>query len=360
MKVAFYSSKKVSPASFLLATLFIDSTSHRLGLAPSTQYDIDSFGDANSNTGIELNFLESRLEKSTVPLAAGHDAVCIFVNDYCDADVLEGLANLGVKCVALRCAGFNNVDLQAAERLGIEISRVPAYSPEAVAEFAVGMIMTVVRKYHKAYNRVREGNFLLDGLLGFNLFQKTIGIIGTGKIGLLTGKILAKGFGCNVIAYDLYPGKQADEYGIRYVNTLEELLRQSDIISLHCPLTAGTKYMINSTTIGQTKRGVILINTSRGELIDTAALINALKSGHLGAVGLDVYEKESAYFFADSSAKIIYDDNFARLLSFYNVFVSGHQAFLTVEALKNIADTTLQNLQDRANGKKSPNLVERK
>ncbi|KAG0642847.1 hypothetical protein HOY80DRAFT_1014290 [Tuber brumale] len=382
MKVAFYSSKKVSPASFLLATLLNDPTSHRLGLAPSTRYDIDSFRDANNNTGIELNFLESRLEKSTVPLAAGHDAVCIFVNDYCDADVLEGLANLGVvclrssvhsillrqitsnisfiafqKCVALRCAGFNNVDLQAAERLGIEISRVPAYSPEAVAEFAVGMIMTIVRKYHKAYSRVREGNFLLDGLLGFNLFQKTIGIIGTGNIGLLTGKILAKGFGCNVIAYDLYPAKQADEYGIRYVDTLEELLRQSDIISLHCPLTVGTKYMINNTTLGQMKRGAILVNTSRGALIDTAALISALKSGHLGAVGLDVYEKESAYFFADSSAKIIYDDNFARLLSFYNVFISGHQAFLTVEALKNIADTTLQNLQDRANGKKSPNLV---
>ncbi|RPA99237.1 hypothetical protein L873DRAFT_1807147 [Choiromyces venosus 120613-1] len=335
MKVAFYSSK---------------------------EYDIDSFSDANdnNNTGIELNFLESRLQKPTIPLAAGHDAVCIFVNDCCDEDVLEGLANLGVKCVALRCAGFNNVDLQAAERLGIEIFRVPAYSPEAVAEFAVGMIMTIVRKYHKAYNRVREGNFLLVGLLGFNLFQKTIGIIGTGKIGLLTGKILAKGFGCNVIAYDLYPSKHADEYGIRYVDTLEELLGQSDIISLHCPLTDGTKYMINGTTLGQMKKGAILINTSRGALIDTAALIKALKSGHLGAVGLDVYEKESAYFFVDSSAKIIYDDNFARLLSFYNVFVSGHQAFFTVEALKSIADKTLQNLQDYANGKKSPNLAGRK
>jgi len=259
--------------------------------------------------------------------------------------VLLYLAKLGVKYVALRCAGFNNVDLHAAQSHGLKVVRVPAYSPEAVAEFAVGMILTVVRKYHKSYIRVREGNFLLDGLLGFNLHGKTVGIVGTGKIGLLTGKILAKGFGCNVLGYDLFHNDMAKENGIVYVNTMEELLSCADIVSLHCPLTETTKYMVNDTTLGQMKKGAVLINTSRGALIDTTALIRALKSGHLGAVGLDVYEKESAYFFSDSSSKVIYDDNFARLLSFYNVFVSGHQAYLTTEALKNIADTTISNLQ---------------
>jgi D-lactate dehydrogenase len=226
------------------------------------------------------------------------------------------------KYIVLRCAGFNNVDLKAAAKFNIHVARVPAYSPEAVAEFAVGMLMTVVRKYHKAYNRVREGNFLLDGLLGFNINGKTVGIIGTGKIGLITGKILAKGFGATVIAFDPYPSKQAEEYGIAYVDTLEELLSRSDIISLHCPLMDSTKYIINDNSLAQTKPGVILINTSRGGLIDTYALIRALKSGHVAAVGLDVYERESNYFFADSSAKVITDDSFARLLSFYNVFMT--------------------------------------
>jgi len=332
----------------------------KIAVYSSKKYDVDSFNDTNTNPNLQFTFLESRLEKATISLAAGHDAVCIFVNDVADEDVLEGLANLGVKYIALRCAGFNNVDLSAAARLGIKVARVPAYSPEAVAEFAVGMIMTVVRKYHKAYSRVREGNFLLDGLLGFNLSGKTVGIVGTGKIGLLTGKILAKGFGCNVIAYDLYPSKFAADYGISYVDTLEELLEKSVIVSLHCPLTDGTKYMINQQTLSQMKKGAILINTSRGALIDTTALIGALKCGHLGAVGLDVYEGESAYFFADSSSKIIYDDNFARLLSFYNVFITGHQAFLTSEALENIADSTLQNLKDLSSGTQTPNIVEQK
>lgn len=251
------------------------------------------------------------------------------------------LTHLFQKFVALRCAGFNNVDLEAAHVYGIKVARVPAYSPEAVAEFTVGMIMTVIRKYHKAYNRVREGNFLLDGLLGFNIHGKTIGLVGTGKIGLLTGKILSKGFGANVIAYDPYPSKQAEEYGITYVDTLDELLRRSDIISLHCPLTESTKYVINDNNLAKTKKGVVLINTSRGGLIDTYALIRyvhtlhryqmlliysitrALKTGHVSAVGLDVYERESNYFFADSSAKVIADDSFARLLSFYNVFMTS-------------------------------------
>jgi len=268
------------------------------------------------------------------------------VNDICDKAVLQKLSALSVKYVVLRCAGYNNVDLNAAAQLGIKVARVPSYSPEAVAEFTVGMMLTVIRKYHKAYNRVREGNFLLDGLMGFNLFGKTVGLIGTGKIGMLTGKILSKGFGCTVIAYDPYPSNAAVEHGIVYVDTLPELLARSDIISLHCPLNKDTDYIINDNTLSLTKKGVILINTSRGGLIDTYALIRALKSGHISAVGLDVYERESSYFFADSSAKVIADDSFARLLSFYNVFMTGHQAFLTVEALKNIAETTLQNLRD--------------
>ncbi|KAI5842534.1 D-lactate dehydrogenase [Morchella snyderi] len=323
----------------------------------SKKYDISSFSECNTTSDLKLQFLEIHLDKTTLALAVGYDAVCIFVNDVCDADVLEGLAKLGVKYIALRCAGFNNVDLEAASRFGLQVVRVPAYSPDAVAEFAVGMIMTIVRKYHKSYTRVREGNFLLDGLLGFNLKGKTIGIIGTGKIGLLTGKILSRGFESNVIAYDLYRNEQAAEYGITYVDSLEELLGKSDIVSLHCPLMESTKYMMNEKTLGQMKKGAYLINTSRGALIDSHALIGALKTGHLGAVGLDVYEGESAYFFVDGSSKIIYDDNFARLLSFYNVFVSGHQAFLTVEALKNIADTTINNLETLARGGVCQNLV---
>ncbi|KAF8541897.1 D-lactate dehydrogenase [Trichophaea hybrida] len=317
----------------------------------ANKYNQDSFDQVNSGTsGIEFSYFEVKLDPTTAVLATGHEAVCIFVNDQCDSEVLAQLKSLGVKYIVLRCAGFNNVDLSAASKLGFKVVHVPAYSPESVAEFAVGMIMTVVRKYHKAYLRVREGNFLLDGLLGFNLNGKIVGIVGTGKIGLLTGKILSKGFGCNVIAYDPYPNTDAaTEYGISYVETLEELLRQVDILSLHCPLNDGTKYIINEKALGQTKKGVILINTSRGALIDTRALIKALKSGHLGAVGLDVYEKESSCFFSDLSSKIIYDDNFARLLSFYNVFVSGHQAFLTEEALKSIAETTIGNLIDLKN-----------
>lgn len=310
------------------------------------KHDIDSFAAVDPDShGIELKYLEANLDTNTAPLANGYDAVCIFVNDVCDREVLEQLKKQGVKFIALRCAGYNNVDLEVARELGLKVVNVPAYSPESVAEFAVGMIMTVVRKYHKAYLRVREGNFLLDGLLGFNLKDKIVGIVGTGRIGLLTGRILAKGFGCYVIAYDPYPNEHAGEYGITYADSLDDLLERADIISLHCPLNEGTKYMINDKTLSKTKKGVVLVNTSRGGLIDTHALIRALKSGHLGAVGLDVYEKEASYFFKDSSSKIIQDDNFARLLSFY-VFISGHQAFLTNEALKGIAEATIRNLQD--------------
>ncbi|KAF8814424.1 hypothetical protein BYT27DRAFT_7179476 [Phlegmacium glaucopus] len=319
----------------------------KIAVFGTQKYDIESLNGANSeNGGLEFTFLDTLLDKSTAVLAAEHDAVCIFVNDICDEAVLQKLRALGVKYVALRCAGYNNVDLNTAAQLGIKVVRVPSYSPEAVAEFTVGMMLTVVRKYHKAYNRVREGNFLLDGLMGFNLAGKTVGIIGTGQIGLLTGKILSKGFGCTVIAYDPYPSNVAAEHGIVYVEALGELFARSDIISLHCPLNKDTEYIINDNALSQTKKGIVLINTSRGGLIDTYALIRALKTGHISAVGLDVYEKESNYFFADSSSKVIADDTFARLLSFYNVFMTGHQAFLTAEALRNIAETTLQSLRD--------------
>ncbi|KAG6836391.1 hypothetical protein H0H93_008536 [Arthromyces matolae] len=296
------------------------------------KYDHEGLeASVKETNGMELTFLDPLLDKTTSLLAEGHQAVSIFVNDVCDAAVLEELHKHGVKYVALRCAGYNNVDLAAAEKLGIKVVRVPSYAPEAIAEFAVGMLLTVVRKYHKSFLRVREGNFLLDGLMGFNLSGKTVGLIGTGKIGLITGRILSKGFCCNVIAYDPYPvPKEAEEHGIKYVDKLEDLLRQSDIISLHCPLTPQTRYMINDNTLAMTKQGVVLINTSRGGLIDSYSLIRFLKSGHLGAVGLDVYEKESAYFFADSSAKIIHDDVFARLLSFYNVFMTQVMLFPSV------------------------------
>jgi len=250
------------------------------------------------------------------------------------------------------------VNLKRAEELGISIARVPAYSPDAVAEFAVGMIMTVVRKYHKAYNRVREGNFLLEGLLGFNIKQSTVGIIGTGKIGMLTGKILSQGFGARVIAYDLYPNHDvAKKYGITYVATLDELLAASDIMSLHCPLTPETKYIINAGAISKMKDGVVIVNTSRGALIDTKALIKGLKEGKIKAVGMDVYEKESDYFFKDGSGSVMQDDVLARLLSFNNVFISGHQAFLTTEALANIAATTIENFVALVTGQKCHNIV---
>ncbi|KAG6896088.1 hypothetical protein C0992_010368 [Termitomyces sp. T32_za158] len=322
------------------------------------KYDLDSLSTAvNATTGIELKFIDPSLDVTTSLLAEGYEAISIFVNDICDEDVLKELHKHGVKYIALRCAGYNNVDLAAAAKLGLKVARVPSYSPEAVAEFAVGMIMTVVRKYHKSFLRVREGNFLLDGLMGFNLAGKTVGLIGTGKIGLITGRILAKGFSCNVIAHDPYPSPEAAENGIKYLDTLEELLGQCDIVSLHCPLTPQTRYIINDDTLAMMKPGVVLINTSRGGLIDSYSLIRALKSGHIGAVGLDVYEREAEYFFADSSAKIIHDDVFARLLSFYNVFMTGHQAYLTQEAIQNIADTTIQNLKDFEVTGTSPNLV---
>ncbi|KAG8711596.1 hypothetical protein FRC08_015708 [Ceratobasidium sp. 394] len=324
------------------------------------RYDKRSFEAEKEHiaaAGLEFTFLEPQLNAVTAKLSAGHEAVCLFVNDDACAETLRVLHSQGVKYIAMRCAGFNNVDLKEAKALGISVVTVPAYSPEAVAEFAVGMLLTIVRKYHKAYNRVREGNFLLDGLMGFNLEGKTIGIIGTGKIGLCTGRILAHGFRANVIGYDLYPNeKAAAENGIKYV-PLEELFRTSDVISLHCPLTPETKYIVNEEVLKITKPGLVIVNTSRGALINTADLIQGLKAGHISAVGMDVYERESHYFFRDSSNKIIQDDQLSRLVSFHNVFISGHQAFLTREALSAIARTTVENLKAIGNGEQCANLV---
>lgn len=303
----------------------------------------------------QLVFLEPLLTAETARLADGFPAVCAFVNDQLDAPVLEALAAGGTKFIALRCAGFNNVDLAAAARLGIRLARVPAYSPYAVAEHAVGMMLTLNRKFHKAYNRVREGNFALDGLLGFDMHGRTAGVVGTGKIGECTARILA-GFGCKLLAYDPYENPAMRELGASYVS-LEELLAASDVVTLHCPLTPATHHLINGERLKRMKRGAMLINTGRGALLDTRAVVAALKSERLGSLGIDVYEEEGDLFFVDHSGHAILDDVFSRLLTFPNVLVTGHQAFFTQEALEAIARQTLANLQEFASGTKLTNEV---
>ncbi|WP_375506610.1 2-hydroxyacid dehydrogenase [uncultured Nostoc sp.] len=318
-------------------------------------YDRKFLSTANSLTQHELVFFEPRLNRDTAILAAGFPAVCVFVHDQVDAPTLELLASRGTRLVVLRCAGFNNVDLQAAAELGITVVRVPAYSPYGVAEHAVGLILSLNRKIHRAYNRVREGNFSLDGLLGFNLHERTVGIVGTGKIGLILGKIM-KGFGCHILAYDVYRNPELEALGGKYVE-LPELFANSDIISLHCPLTTETHHLINAEAIEQIKAGVMLINTSRGALIDTQAVIEGLKSGKIGYLGVDVYEQESELFFEDLSGAIIQDDIFQRLTTFPNVLITGHQAFFTAEALHNIAETTFANIADVEQGRSCPNEI---
>ncbi len=308
-------------------------------------YDQLSFERIRKSYGFEIVYHRSHLNAKNVPLAQGADTVCVFVNDTVDAETIRGLSELGVRLIALRCAGFNNVDLQAAARCGIPVVRVPAYSPHAVAEYAVAMILSLNRKIHRAYWRTRDGNFSLHGLLGFDLYGKTAGIVGTGKIARPLIHIL-KGFGMQVVAYDIYPdNRYALAEGIEYV-TLDELYQRADIISLHCPLTDRNSHMIDDAAIGRMKPGVILINTGRGQLIDTAALIEGLKEKQIGAAGLDVYEEEAAYFYEDTSDRIMDDDMLARLLSFNNVIVTSHQAFFTREALDNIAQVTMQNIHD--------------
>ena len=297
---------------------------------------------ANEAHGHDLVFLEPRLTRETAALASEFAGVCVFVNDCVDREVLGVLADGGTRLIALRCAGFNNVDLRTARSLEMTVVRVPAYSPYSVAEHTAGLILTLNRKLHRAYNRVREGNFALDGLLGFDLHGKTVGVVGTGKIGAVVARIMG-GFGCRVLAYDPYPNQELEALEIPYL-PLEELLAEADIVTLHCPLTPETRHLIDGAALRRMKRGVMVINTSRGALIDTPAAIEALKSGQVGYLGLDVYEEEANLFFEDHSQQAIQDDVFTRLLTFPNVVITGHQAFFTAEALQNIASTTLENI----------------
>jgi Lactate dehydrogenase and related dehydrogenases len=324
-------------------------------LFSSQTYDRDSFTAAVQPESVQLHFQPARLSLDTAALAHGYEVVCPFINDDLSAPVLEQLADGGTQLIALRSAGFNHVDLPAAKRLGLSVVRVPAYSPHAVAEHAVALILALNRRLHRAYNRTREGDFTLHGLTGFDLVGKTVGVVGTGQIGATFGKIMA-GFGCKLLCFDPYPNAQLLALGAQYVS-LPELLAGSHIISLHCPLTADNKHLINSQSLATLKHGAMLINTGRGALVNTPALIEALKSGQLGYLGLDVYEEEAQLFFEDRSDLPLQDDVLARLLTFPNVIITAHQAFLTREALSAIASTTLDNIVAWRNGTPQ-NLIE--
>lgn len=315
----------------------------RVAVFSTKPYDQEYFEQANG--GHELVFLEARLRADTAALADGFEAVCAFVNDVVDAGVVTKLARGGTRLIALRCAGFNNVDLGACAAHGVTVVRVPAYSPYAVAEHTVALLLSLNRQIHRAYNRVREGNFALDGLIGFDMIGKTAGVIGTGKIGAAVCAIL-QGFGCRVLAHDPYPNEALK---VEYVD-LDRLYAESDMVTLHMPLSKETHHLIDATAIAKMKEGVVLINTSRGGLLDTQAVIQALKSGKIGRLGLDVYEEEGPLFFEDRSHRVLQDDVFARLLTFPNVLITGHQAFLTAEALTQIAETTLANIAAFARG----------
>ena len=317
---------------------------YKIAFFDTKPYDEVSFNQINQKFGFEIKYFKGHLNINNVPLTKGFDAVCIFVNAVANAEVIDELAKNDVKVIALRCAGYNNVDLNAAKNR-IKVVRVPAYSPYAVAEHTLALMLTLNRKTHKAYNRTREGNFALNGLMGFDMHGKTAGIIGTGKISKILIQTL-RSMGLKVIAYDIFPDYAfAEKYEIEY-SSLDHLYANADIISLHCPLTKDTEYIINETSIAKMKNGVMIINTGRGKLINTHALIQGLKSKKIGAAGLDVYEEESDYFFEDRSNRVMDDDILARLLSFNNVIVTSHQAFFTQEAMHNIAETTLQNIQD--------------
>ncbi len=319
-------------------------------------YDREFFEKGNIDYGFELEFWETHLGPHIVDAIKKdtYQAVCVFVNDKLTAPVIASLAEKGIKIIALRCAGFNNVDMEAVKKHGLRLCRVPAYSPQAVAEHAIAMLLTLNRKTHKAYNRVREQNFSLEGLMGFNLYQKTVGVIGTGKIGAAFCKI-ALGFGCKVIAFDPVEDESLKQIGVSYL-PFNELTKVADIISLHCPLNEDNRYLINENTLSLMKKGVVIINTSRGALIDTKAAIEALKSGQISSLGIDVYEQEEKLFFKDLSGSIIDDDEIQRLISFPNVLVTGHQAFFTQEALTEIAASTLASISVLNSGKKSANL----
>ena len=307
-------------------------------------YDREALKQASANHRIEWRFLEFRLAQDTAPAAKGSRAVCVFVNDQLDRPCLKVLAEQGIELVALRCTGFNNVDVESAKEFKLTVTRVPVYSPHAVAEHAVALLLALNRKIHRAFNRVRELNFSLNGFVGFDLYAKTAGIVGTGKIGRVTGQIL-RGFGMRVLAYDLFPDHEwAKQTGVEYTKDLSTALHNSDVISLHTPLTPETRHIIRAETIELMKPGAILINVSRGALVDTKALIRALKSGHLAGVALDVYEEEDGIFFEDLSGEVLHDDQLARLLTFPNVLITAHQAFLTREALTEISRTTVANI----------------
>ena len=314
----------------------------KVGVFSTQPYDREPLGSANLQHGHELTFSEARLDMDTAAWAASFDAVVVFVNDSLGRGVLEKLRAGNTRLIALRCAGFNNVDLAAAKELGLTVARVPAYSPHAVAEHAVGLILTLNRKYHRAYARVRESNFSLVGLGGFDLKGRSVGVVGTGAIGEVFGRIML-GFECRVLAYDPWPNDRCRQLGMQYVS-LNDLWRGSDIISLHCPLTPETHHLVNASALGKMRRGVMLINTGRGALIDARAAIAALKTGQLGYFGMDVYEEEENLFFRDLSGQIVQDDVFMRLLTFPNVVVTAHQGFFTREALANIAETTIGNI----------------
>lgn len=326
----------------------------KIALFDTHRFEREAFEAANANFGHDLTFFETRLTPETARLAKGFPAVCAFANDNLGAQSLHALRDEGVRLVALRSAGFNHVDLPAAAKLGMPVVRVPQYSPYSVAEHALCLLLSLNRKIHRAHARVRELNFSLDGLVGFDLHGKTIGVVGTGRIGTAFSNILL-GLGCRVLAYDISPSPEL-EGRVRYV-PLAELFAESDVISLHIPLTPATRHLIDDKAIAAMKKGVFLINTGRGALIETRALVKHLKSGHLGAAGLDVYEEEENVFFKDLSDQVLQDDQLARLLTFPNVLITSHQGFLTREALGNIARTTLQNVSDFENGKSLENEV---
>ena len=309
----------------------------KLAFFDAKTYDMPGFDACAKNTELEIKYFETRLNEDTVSLASGYDAVCVFVNDTVNAAVVEKLYRYGIRLIVLRCAGFNNVDIAACQGK-IRVFRVPAYSPHAVAEHAIALLLTINRRTHKAYIRTRDFNFSLQGFVGFDLYGKTVGIVGTGKIGRVFADI-CKGFGMNVLAYDKYPSEAS---GLTYT-TLEDLFQRSDIISLHCPLTEETKHMVNADSIAKMKKGVTIINTSRGALINTEDLIQGIKEKKVGAACLDVYEEEGDFFYEDYSGHVVQDDKLVRLIAMPNVIVSSHQAFLTQEALDNIAATTVDN-----------------
>ena len=319
-------------------------------------YDKKSFVEANKVFGYEIDFRDYKLNENTALTAQGYDVVCVFVNDVVNAEVIKTLADCGVKLIALRCAGFNNVDLRAAAAAGIKVVRVPAYSPYAVAEHGVALLMSLTRHIPQAYLRTKTANFNIEGLTGRDLYGLTAGILGTGKIGRIMADILM-GFGMKIIAYDPFPNEQwAKEKNIEYVG-LDEIFQRSDVLSLHCPLTEETKHVVNHDRMKMMKHDAVIINTGRGALIDSKALVHALKHGHIGGIGMDVYEEESKYFFSDWSTDIMTDDTLARLLTFPNVIITGHQAFLTTNALKNLAETTLENVKAFGSGAELVNEV---